>query len=64
MKVTFIPIVTGALDTVTEGLSKGLEDLQIRGQVETLQTTTLLRLARILRKVLENRGDMLSLKPQ
>ena len=32
---------------------KGLEDLEIRGQVETIRTITLLRLARILRKVLE-----------
>ena len=31
MKVTFIPIVIGALGTVIEGLLKGLEDLEIRG---------------------------------
>ena len=36
MKVTFIPIVIGALGTVTEGLLKGLEDLDIRGRVETI----------------------------
>ena len=54
MKVTFIPIITGDLGTVTKGLLvRGLEDLEIRGQVETIQTTTLLRLARILRRVLE-----------
>ena len=34
-KVTGIPIVIGALDTVTKGLRQGLEDLEIRGQVET-----------------------------
>ena len=33
MKVTFIPIVIGALDTVTRGLVQGLEDLEITGQV-------------------------------
>ena len=33
MKVTIIPIVIGALGTVTEGLVKGLEDLEIRGRV-------------------------------
>ena len=33
MKVTFIPIVIYALGTVTEILLKGLEDLEIRGQV-------------------------------
>ena len=37
MKVTFIPIVIGALVTVTEGLLKELEDLEIRGRVETIQ---------------------------
>ena len=37
MKVTVIPIVTGALGTVTKGLVKGLEDLEISGQVETIQ---------------------------
>ena len=31
MKVTFIPIVIGDLGTVTEGLFKGLEDLEIGG---------------------------------
>ena len=41
MKVTIIPIVIGDLGTVTKGLIKGLEDLEIRGCVETIQTTTL-----------------------
>ena len=53
MKVMFIPIVIGALGTVTEGLFKGLEDLEIRGRVETIQTTRILRSARILRRVLD-----------
>ena len=39
MKVTVVPIVIGLLGTVTKGLVKGLEDLEIRGQVETIQTT-------------------------
>ena len=34
-----------------------LEDLEIRGQEETIQTTAFLRLARILRRVLETWGD-------
>ena len=62
MKVTFILIVIGALGTVTKILIKGLEDLEIRRQVETIQTTALLRSAKILRKVLETWGDLLSLK--
>ena len=53
MKVTIVPIVIGALGTVTKGLLKGLEDLEIGARVETIQTTALLRAARILRRVLE-----------
>ena len=34
-KVSFIPIIIAALSTVTKGLIKKLEDLQIRGCVET-----------------------------
>ena len=64
MKVTFIPIVIGALGTVTKGLIKELEDLEIRGRVENIQTIALLRLARILRRVLETWGYLLSLKLQ
>ena len=45
MKVTVILIVIGALDTVTKGLVQRLEDLEIRGRVETIQTTALLRFA-------------------
>ena len=36
IKVTFIPIVIGALGTFTKGLIKGLEDLEIRGLAETI----------------------------
>ena len=34
MKVTFIPILSGALCTVTKGLEQRLEDLKITGQVQ------------------------------
>ena len=54
MKVTLIPIVIGALGTIPKGLVKRLEDFEIRGQVETIQTTSLLRSIRILRRVLES----------
>ena len=54
----------GAFDTVTKGLLKGQEDLEVGGKVETIQTTALLRTARILRSVLETCGDLLSLKLQ
>ena len=53
IQVTIIPIVIGAFGTVTKGLLKGLEDLEVGGRVETIQTTALLRTARILRVVLE-----------
>ena len=35
MKMTVIPIVIGALVTIPKGLIKTLEDLEIRGQVES-----------------------------
>ena len=54
MKVTIVPIVIGALGTESKVLLKGLEDLEVGGRVETIQTTALLRTARILTRVLEN----------
>ena len=55
----------GTFGTVTKGLQKGMEDLEVGGQVETIQTTALVRTAaRILRRVLETWGDLLSLKLQ
>ena len=53
MQVTIIPIVIGAFGTVTKGLLKGLEELEVGGRVEIIQTIVLLRTARILRRVLE-----------
>ena len=45
----------GAFGTVIKGLLKGLEDLEVDGQMKT---------ARILRRVLETWVDLLSLKLQ
>ena len=53
MKVTFIPIIIGALGTVTEGLVKGLGDLKIKGRLETIQIIAMLTSVRILRRYLE-----------
>ena len=64
MKVTIIPIVIGGFGTITKGLLKGMEDLEVSGRVETIQMTALLKTARILRRVLETWGDLLSLKLQ
>ena len=51
MKVTIVPIKL-----------KGLENLEVGGRGETIQTTALLRTARILRRVLETWEDLLSLR--
>ena len=64
MKVTVKSFVIGALGTVTKGLVQRLKNLEIRGWVVTIQTVALLRSARILRKVLDNWGDLLSLRFQ
>ena len=52
--VTVIPIIVGALGTVLKGLENGVEESEIRGRIETIQITPLLRSARILRSVLKN----------
>ena len=59
MKVTIVPIVIGPFGTVTKGSLKGLEDLGVGRRVETIQTTALLKTARILRRVLETWRDLL-----
>ena len=53
MKVMMISVVVGALGTIPKGLVNGKEDLEIRGLLDNIQTTALLRSARILRRVLE-----------
>ena len=64
MKVTIIPIVIGAFGTVIKGLLKDLEDLEVGSRVDTIQITALLKTTRILRRVLETWGDLLSLNLQ
>ena len=61
MKVTIEPIVIGAFGTITKGLLKDQEDLEVGGRVENIQMTALLRTARILKWVLETWGDLLTL---
>ena len=48
MEVTIVPILIVAFGSVIKGLLKGLEDFEIGRRVETIQTTVLLRSARIL----------------
>ena len=64
MKVTIEPIMIGAFGTISKGLLKGQENLEVGERVETIQMTALLRTARILIRVLETWGDSLSLKLQ
>ena len=64
IKVTIVPIMINALGTITKGLLKDLEDLEVGRRVETIQMIALVRTAIILRRVLETWGDLLSLKLQ
>ena len=41
MRVKVIPIVVGALGAVPINLEKRLEDMEIRGRIETIHTTAL-----------------------
>ena len=52
MKVTVIQIVIDALGRIPKELEKGLDGLEIRRQVGTIQKTALSRSARIMRRVL------------
>ena len=63
-KMMVILTVNVALGTISKGLVQVLEELKIGGRAETIQTTALLRLARILRRVLKTWGDLLSLRLQ
>ena len=58
--VAVIPILTGALGTISEVLVKELEELEMRWQLEAIPNTALLISARILRRVLKTWGDLLS----
>ena len=51
-KVVVIPIVVGALGTITEKFEKNIESLGIEIRTEHAQKSALLRTARIIRKVL------------
>ena len=56
MKMTVKPILFGALGTVPKNLEKRLEELEIKGRIET---TALQKLTRIFRNVLETRRILL-----
>ena len=62
--MTILPAVVGALETVSKGLKRTLGELKIVGKIETNQTTSLLRSARILRTVQETGENFPSLRLQ
>ena len=64
IKETILPIVISTFGTVTKGLLKGQENLEVGGRVEAIQIATILKTARILRRVPETWGDLQSLKLQ
>ena len=64
MKLTMVPVIVGVPGTVPKGLEKRMEEQEIRGKVEIVQITALLRSAWILRRVLETWKDLLSPKLQ
>ena len=49
MEMMVVQIAVGPLEMVL----KGLEKLEISGRIETIQSTGLLKLARILRRAME-----------
>ena len=51
MEYEVIPIVIFTCGTIPKGLVRGLEELEIGDQMETILTTALLRLARILKRL-------------
>ena len=61
MKVIVIRIVVGTFRTAFKNLEKRSDDLEIWRTTETIQTTTLLKSLSILRRMLQHRGDLLSL---
>ena len=53
-----VPLVLGALGTIPLGLEKRLEELEIRERIETVQSSTFLKSAGILRSVLVSWEDL------
>ena len=59
VRVTVIPIIIGELGTVPNCMERRLEEWEIGGRIESIQTIAFLRSLRILRRVLETWGDLL-----
>ena len=41
MKVTIVPIVFGTFGTITKGLLRGVEDLEVGGRLESIQNDSI-----------------------
>ena len=63
VKVIVILITVWILESVSQK-KKRLRELETREKIETTQTTALLKSARILGRILETGGDLLSLRPK
>ena len=59
MKVVFIQMVIGILGMIPKGLGKRVEELKIKAK--NIQTTALLKSAKILKWTLDIWGEMLEL---
>ena len=61
MTVSVVLIIVRALGKIIKNQEKSVKELEMKGRIETVQTTALLTSARILRRVLKSGGDLLSL---
>ena len=52
-RVTVVPIIIGALETISEDIEKWLPEIGVACRLESLRRACLLGTARILRKVLD-----------
>ena len=64
IKVAVTPIVVGILEIVPKVLERRLEEMEIRGRIDTTQTTAQLKSARVLRRIQSTRREFLLLHLQ
>ena len=62
LKTSIVPIVIGALGTIPKSLEKHVSELNVEVIISQIQTTVLFYNARIIRKVLEFEGVLLTLE--
>ena len=64
IRVTVMPIVVRELGTIPKDLERRQEELKIRGRIETIKTTALLKSFWVFRRVMDSRNDWRSLRFQ